>query len=192
MASSSSRLTCTTWVSMTACLPPGPQPVAGGALPDGRPGDRGEGTVLTSAQQEVVLLQQARSESVALAGEPFRPEVPVAIFPADLDPGAGGVHRWPAVAPCRCSHLLNCLDAGSTPDACLQLASGGCRPEPGASFSVASTVRPVAVRRPREASDAALTSTRQSHSSALMGRDLGRRRANREGLPLRWECTRVR
>src|SRR5918994_5114037 len=70
MASSSSRLTCTTWVSMTACLPPGPQAVARGALPDGRPGDRGEGTVLTSAQQDVVLVQQARSESVALAGEP--------------------------------------------------------------------------------------------------------------------------
>src|ERR671912_419248 len=68
MASSSSRLTCTTWVSMTACLPPGPQAVARGALPDGRPGDRGEGTVLTSAQQDVVLLQLARSESVALAG----------------------------------------------------------------------------------------------------------------------------
>jgi hypothetical protein len=107
---------------------------------------------------------------------PFRPEVPVAIFPADLDPVAGGVHRWPAVVSCRCSHLLSCLDAGSTPDACLQLASGGCRPEPGATFSVASTVRPVAVQRPREASDAAVTSTRQSHSSALMGRDLGRRR----------------
>src|ERR671910_2192245 len=70
MASSSSRLTCTPWVSMTACLPPGPQAVTRGALPDGRPGDRGEGTVLTSAQQDVVLLQQARSESVALAGEP--------------------------------------------------------------------------------------------------------------------------
>src|SRR5918994_3216797 len=82
---------------------------------------------------------------------PFRPEVPVAIFPADLDPVAGGVHRWPAVVSCRCSHLLSCLDAGSTPDACLQLASGGCRPEPGATFSVASTVRPVAVQRPREA-----------------------------------------
>src|ERR671913_1933897 len=70
MASSSSRLTCTPWVSMTACLPPGPQAVTGGALPDGRPGGRGEGSVLTSAQQDVVLLQQARSESVALAGEP--------------------------------------------------------------------------------------------------------------------------
>jgi hypothetical protein len=86
----------------------------------------------------------------------------------------------------------------STPDACLQLASGGCRPEPGATFSVASTVRPVAVQRPREASDAALTSTRQSRSSSLMGPDLGwrRRQSGRPtaslGVNARTSCLRDR
>src|ERR687897_581764 len=118
---------------------------------------------------------------------PFRPEVPVAILPADLDPVAGGVHRWRPLchAAARTSSTVWTLGARLTP-ACTRRpeAVALSRALPSAwraRFDPSHSKGRERHRTPRLHQRANPTA-RPSWDAIWAGGV-----ANRAGLPLRWE-----